>query len=127
MWLADSACSWDDRSGSAEQEQAGAIEHICPVYTTSHLKNCAPVGPSAMILLASPSSSARGGGVLSFWGLTRRQVMRVGAAHVLGGITTLSPLWRLPRIEPPLASTMKLTRNLEDTKSLLGFLNPVVI
>lgn len=66
-----------------------------------------------MILLARPSSSASGGGVFSFWGFTRRQVMRVGAAHVRGGITTLRPLWRLPLMDPPRASTMKLTRNLE--------------
>lgn len=70
------------------------------------------MGPSAMILLARPSSSASGGGVLSFCGLTRRQVMRVGAAHVRGGITTRRPLCRLPLMEPPRASTMKLTRNL---------------
>lgn len=70
------------------------------------------MGPSAMTLLARPSSSASGGGVGSFWGFTRRQVMRVGAAHVRGGTTTLRPLCRLPRMEPPRASTMKLTRNL---------------
>ena len=75
-----------------------------------------------MILLARPSSSASGGGVLSFCGLTRRQVMRVGAAHVRGGITTLRPLWRLPLIEPPRASTMKLTRNLGHRQICVGHL-----
>lgn len=91
----------------------------------AHLRNCAPVGPSAMILLARPSSSASGGGVLSFWGLTRRQVMRVGAAHVRGGITTRRPLWRLPLMEPPRASTMKLTRNLGVGQMHAGLLHPL--
>ena len=85
---------------------------------TSHLRNWTPVGPSAMTLLARPSSSASGGGVGSFWGFTRRQVMRVGAAHVRGGTTTLRPLCRLPRMEPPRASTMKLTRNLGHSGSV---------
>lgn len=71
-----------------------------------------------MTLLARPSSSASGGGVGSFWGFTRRQVMRVGAAHVRGGTTTLRPLCRLPRMEPPRASTMKLTRNLGHSGSV---------
>lgn len=65
-----------------------------------------------MIRLARPSSSASDGGAGSFWGFTRRQVMRVGAAQVRGGTTTRSPWCRLPRMEPPRASTMKLTRNL---------------
>ena len=69
-------------------------------------------GPSDMIRLAKPSPSTRGGGVVSFWGLTRRQVIRVGAAQVRGGMMTRRPLCLLPRIEPPRASTMKLTRNL---------------
>ena len=76
------------------------------------------MGPRAMTLLARPSSSASGGGVGSFWGFTRRQVMRVGAAHVRGGTTTLRPLCRLPRMEPPRASTMKLTRNLGHSGSV---------
>lgn len=41
-----------------------------------------------------------------------RQVILVGAVHFLGGMMMRIPLWRLPLIEPPLASTMKLTRNL---------------
>lgn len=69
-------------------------------------------GPSEMILLASPSPSTSGGGQVSFCGFTRRQVMRVGAAHVRGGMMTRRPLCLLPRMEPPRASTMKLTRNL---------------
>lgn len=40
--------------------------------------------------------------------------MRVGAVHFLGGIMMRMPLWRLPLIEPPRASTMKLTKNLQD-------------
>lgn len=71
-----------------------------------------PAGPREMILLASPSPSTSGGGLVSFCGFTRRQVMRVGAAHVRGGMITRRPLCLLPRIEPPRASTIKLTRNL---------------
>lgn len=44
--------------------------------------------------------------------LARRQVMRVGAVHFLGGMMMRMPLWRLPLMEPPRASTMKLTKNL---------------
>lgn len=73
-----------------------------------------------MIRLPRPSSSASGGGAGSFWGFTRRQVMRVGAAQARGGMTTRSPWWRLPRMEPPRASTMKLTRNLERTEARAG-------
>lgn len=69
-------------------------------------------GPSEMMRLASPSPSTSGGGVVSFCGLTRRQVMRVGAVQVRGGTTTLRPWCLLPRMEPPRASTMKLTRKL---------------
>lgn len=69
-------------------------------------------GPREMILLANPSPSTNGGGLVSFCGFTRRQVMRVGAAQVRGGMMTRRPLCLLPRIEPPRASTIKLTRNL---------------
>lgn len=48
--------------------------------------------------------------------LARRQVMRVGAVHFLGGMMMRMPLWRLPLMEPPRASTMKLTRNLQRVK-----------
>lgn len=71
-----------------------------------------------MILLASPSPSTSGGGQVSFWGFTRRQVMRVGAAQVRGGMMTLRPLCLLPRMEPPRASTMKLTRKLREDHTL---------
>lgn len=70
-------------------------------------------GPREMIRLAKPSPSTRGGGVESFWGFTKRQVIRVGAAHVRGGMITRRPLCLLPLIEPPRASTMKLTRKLQ--------------
>lgn len=73
-------------------------------------------GPREMIRLARPSPSTRGGGVASFCGFTRRQVMRVGAAQVRGGMMTRRPLCLLPLIEPPRASTMKLTRNLQNHK-----------
>lgn len=99
---------------AAQQGQVGGMG------VTSHLRNWTPVGPRAMTLLARPSSSASGGGVGSFWGFTRRQVMRVGAAHVRGGTTTLRPLCLLPRMEPPRASTMKLTRNLGHSGSVLA-------
>lgn len=70
-------------------------------------------GPREMMREARPSPSTKGGGVVSFCGLTRRQVIRVGAAQVRGGMITRSPLCLLPRIDPPLASTIKLTRNLQ--------------
>lgn len=40
----------------------------------------------------------------------------MGAVHFLGGMMMRMPLWRLPLMEPPRASTMKLTRNLHDRK-----------
>lgn len=48
-------------------------------------------GPSEMMRLASPSPSTNGGGVASFCGLTRRQVMRVGAVQVRGGMMIRRP------------------------------------
>lgn len=48
-------------------------------------------GPREMIRLASPSPSTRGGGVVSFCGLTSRQVMRVGAVQVRGGMMMRRP------------------------------------
>lgn len=48
-------------------------------------------GPREMIRLASPSPSTSGGGVVSFCGLTRRQVMRVGAVQVRGGMMMRRP------------------------------------
>lgn len=43
--------------------------------------------------------------------------MRVGAVQVRGGMITRKPWCLLPRIEPPRASTMKLTRNLRVTQT----------
>lgn len=83
-----------------------------PNAKLTHPRNCILDGPREMIRLASPSPSTSGGGVANFWGLTRRQVMRVGAAQVRGGMITRRPWCLLPLMEPPRASTMKLTRKL---------------
>lgn len=53
-----------------------------------------------------------GGGAASRGLFTNRQVILVGAVHFLGGTIMRIPWWRLPLMEPPRASTMKLTRNL---------------
>ena len=39
----------------------------------------------------------------------------MGMGAFLGGMITLTPEWRQPRIAPPRASTMKETRNLKKT------------
>lgn len=75
-------------------------------------KNCAPAGPISTSLLANPSPSTMGGGWASLCLFTKRQVIRVGAVHLRGGMMILIPWWRLPLMEPPRASTIKLTRNL---------------
>lgn len=59
-----------------------------------------------------------GGGLASLCLFTRRQVMRVGAVHLRGGMMMRIPWWRLPRMEPPLASTIKLTRNLQEENQM---------
>lgn len=82
------------------------------IDTITYPKNWAPAGPISTSLLANPSPSTMGGGVASLCLFTRRQVMRVGAVHLRGGMMIRIPWWRLPLMEPPLASTMKLTRNL---------------
>lgn len=83
-------------------------------------KNCAPAGPISTSLLTSPSPSTIGGGYARRWRFARRQVIRVGAWHFLGGTIIRIPSWRLPLIDPPRASTMKLTRNLHsDNKGLM--------
>ena len=79
---------------------------------TTYPKNCAPAGPISTSLLANPSPSTMGGGLASLCLFTKRQVIRVGAVHLRGGMMILIPWCRLPLIEPPLASTIKLTRNL---------------
>lgn len=75
-------------------------------------RNWAPVGPTSMIFPASPSPSTIGGIEANLCLFTRRHVTRVGAEHFLGGTIMRSPLWRHPRMAPPRASTMKLTRKL---------------
>lgn len=80
---------------------------------TTYPKNCAPAGPISTSLLANPSPSTMGGGLASLCLFTKRQVIRVGAVHFRGGIMILIPWWRLPLMEPPLASTIKLTKNLQ--------------
>ena len=46
---------------------------------------------------------------------TDLQVTLIGMGAFLGGMITLTPEWRQPRIAPPRASTMKETRNLKKT------------
>ena len=43
----------------------------------------------------------------------------MGMVAFLGGMMTLTPEWRQPLMAPPLASTMKLTRNLETEQRLV--------
>ena len=43
-------------------------------------------------------------------------VILMGMGAFLGGMMTLTPLWRQPRMAPPRASTMNDTRNLERRK-----------
>ena len=47
------------------------------------------------------------------------QVTLIGMGAFLGGMMTLTPEWRQPLMAPPLASTMKLTRNLETERRLV--------
>ena len=105
-------------------------------------RNLAADGPSSRILEATASPSIRGGGWMSlsffrylnvnkcivilrcihatsykpFWASTNLQVIRIGIGAFLGGMMTLTPEWRHPRMAPPLASTMKLTRNLKERR-----------
>jgi len=75
-------------------------------------RNLADVGPISRILLASASPSIRGGGCVSFSFLTSLHVTRVGMHALPGGTMIRTPEWRQPRIAPPRASTMKLTKKL---------------
>lgn len=54
-------------------------------------KNWAPAGPISTSLLANPSPSTIGGGLASLCLFTKRQVMRVGAVHLRGGMMILIP------------------------------------
>lgn len=84
------------------------------IYSIIHPypRNWAPEGPTSMSLLARPSPSTIGGMVARRCLFTSRHVTRVGALHFLGGMMMRRPLCRQPRMAPPLASTMKLTRKL---------------
>lgn len=88
------------------------IQYKCSTFAAPYPRNWAPVGPTSMILPASPSPSTIGGIEASLCLFTRRHVTRVGAEHFLGGTIMRRPLCRQPRMAPPRASTMKLTRKL---------------
>lgn len=90
-------------------------------------RNWAPDGPTSMSLLARPSPSTIGGMVARRCLFTSRHVTRVGALHFLGGMMMRRPLWRQPRMAPPLASTMKLTRKLMWKRRYFPKLNTFVI
>jgi len=75
-------------------------------------RNLAPAGPTSMILEAHASPSISGGGWMRRSRRRYLQVMRMGIWALFGGMMTRTPEWRQPRIAPPRASTMKLTRNL---------------
>lgn len=47
---------------------------------------------------------------------SRRHVTRVGCGVARGGTMTRNPEKRVPHTTPPRASTIKLTRNLRNTK-----------
>ena len=48
---------------------------------------------------------------------------RIGIGALRGGMMTLTPEWRQPRIAPPRASTMKDTKNLQELKFFTKFYN----
>lgn len=87
--------------------------YISETQKHTYPRNWAPVGPTSMIRPASPSPSTIGGMDARRCLFTNLHVTRVGAEHFLGGTMIRRPLWRQPRIAPPLASTMKLTRKLK--------------
>ena len=77
-------------------------------------------GVSCRIRVAKPSPSLRGGGWRTDSTLSWRHVTLTGCSAALGGIAILSPVLRLPVIDPPRASTKKLTRN----SALVGLFSP---
>ena len=79
---------------------------------TTHPRNLAPTGPISSTRLARASPSISGGGFVSFSFFTSLQVTRVGMHAFPGGTMIRTPEWRHPRMAPPRASTMKLTRKL---------------
>ena len=82
-------------------------------------RNLAPAGPSSRILDAMASPSIMGGGWISLSFLRYRQVILIGMGAFRGGMITRTPECRQPRIAPPRASTMKLTKNLEIFQHLI--------
>lgn len=82
------------------------------MQSRTYPRNFVPGGPISIILLARASPSFRTGGWSSFSFLISRQRILVGMEALPGGMTNRIPLWRVPRMAPPLASTMKLTRKL---------------
>ena len=87
--------------------------------------NLAPTGPISRIREASASPSMSGGGWISFSFFTSLHVTRVGMQALPGGTMMRTPEWRQPRIAPPRASTMKLTRKLageEQLKLVSGYI-----
>lgn len=82
------------------------------IPTVAYPRNWAPEGPTSISLLARPSPSTMGGMLASRCLLTSLHVTRVGALHFRGGMRSRRPLWRHPRMAPPRASTMKLTKKL---------------
>lgn len=80
---------------------------------TTYPRNLAPTGPISRTRDARASPSISGGGCDSFSFLTSLHVTRVGMHALAGGTMMRTPEWRQPRIAPPRASTMKLTRKLQ--------------
>jgi hypothetical protein len=46
----------------------------------------------------------------------------MGMGALRGGMMTRTPEWRHPRIAPPRASTMKLTKNLQSSNIFLNLI-----
>jgi hypothetical protein len=91
---------------------AGSL-HSC-VYSIlfPYPKNFVPEGPSSNTLEAIASPSMRGGGWINLSFLRYLQVILMGIGALRGGIITLTPECLQPLMAPPLASTIKLTKNL---------------
>ena len=71
--------------------QGWAMRAKVKIDKITYPKNCAPAGPISTSLLANPSPSTMGGGLASLCLFTKRQVMRVGAVHLRGGMMILIP------------------------------------
>lgn len=93
---------------------------ICPISfnhphsNSSYPRNLQLTGPTSNTRAANASPSLIGGGAVNFSRLTNRHVILVGILARFGGIITLTPECRHPRMAPPRASTKKLTKNLND-------------